>query len=297
MGQAQSSVDQIDNLHAIEYNDRVYRFIYPEIPQNSFHFICKTGTFYEIEMLEDMHKRLKRGDLTIDVGANIGNHTVFMAGICGCDVIALEAFPQTFQILNRNVDINQLGETVTTLNVAAGAMTGYGEARLAAPNNYGQITIQYTCAETEIRVCRLDDLEMPRAPRLIKIDVEGGELEVLRGAKTLISRSYVLIYVETLHEQAFDEVSAFLGSLGYHVIAFFGPAMFLFAKAGDPMFESQDEAPGSALARLCMHHHAEIEVARAKARRFRDSAAYQVGFAVTAPFKLLAALFKRWRAP
>jgi FkbM family methyltransferase len=279
----------------IEYGGRTYRFVDPEIPQDPIYYIRKTGAFYEPEMLDDMRGRLKSGDLVVDVGANIGNHALFIAGACECDVVAIEPYQQTFNILRKNININDLANKIVAINVAIGDASGYAETMIGTPVDYGRLAFIRSDELSTVRMQRLDDLDLARPPRLVKIDVEGGEMAVLRGAEQLLRTFDILVYVEALSEQAYGEVFTFLDRLGYRAITFFAPAMFLFAKPGDALFASEGSAPGSDLGRLCMRYHAEIDGAKAKARRFRDSAAYQVGFVITAPFKLLGDLFKRWR--
>jgi FkbM family methyltransferase len=253
------------------YADSRYRFLKPDVPQRSFDMICRNGLFYENKILKDMRQRVRGGELVIDVGANIGNHTVFLAGVCNCDVIALEPFQKSFELLIRNIDINKLGKRVTPINVAAGARAGFGDVCLSTTADYGQAVIRETTALAGIRIVPLDELVLPRQPRILKIDVEGSESAVLKGAETLITRARPLIYVETLNEEAFDEVCTFLNRMEYRVLNFFHPATFLFASTGELVLASPNYDPGVQLGRLCLRYCAERYKTDSKLLRLKDT--------------------------
>ena len=258
------------SVFEFDYDGATYRFAEPDLLQNSFHSIRKNGVFYERQVLEDMRQRLTAGELVIDVGAHIGNHAVFLAGVCRCDVIALEPYPKTFEVLARNLELNQLNQRVTAINLAAGAKPGYGRPSLPATANDGQISIRAADAETEIRIEPLDAIDLPRPPRMLKIDVEGGELDVLKGAERLIARSRPLIYIEALNEHAFEDMCQFLYNMNYRALKFFEPAMFLFMSMQDAGYASQDCATASQLARQCLRYHGEAKTARTRLSKSKD---------------------------
>lgn len=133
--------------------------------------------------------RLKPGDTFVDVGANIGYFTLLAASCVGQNGwgVAIEASPSIFDLLNENLELNNIGSRVRTVNLAAsdqdGTLTVYG----GPSDNLGLTTMvpnHDLQIETTISAKPLKDIltegEIADA-RLIKIDVEGLEGPVVRG--------------------------------------------------------------------------------------------------------------------
>lgn len=126
---------------------------------------------------------LRKDDLFLDVGANIGSYTVLASGAVGAKSISFEPVCTSFQCLVDNIHLNRLVDCVTPLNVAVGSEEG--ELEMMADQDTinrvlkGQI---YSGAKVKVPVVTLDGVLAGRAPKLIKIDREGYESEVLRGA-------------------------------------------------------------------------------------------------------------------
>jgi FkbM family methyltransferase len=133
--------------------------------------------------------RLEPGDTFVDVGANIGYFTMLAASCIGQNgwSVAIEASPSIFDLLNENLEINNIGSRVRTVNLAAsdqdGILTVYGGPSgnlgltTMVPNHDLQI-------ETTIGAKPLNEIlteEEIAGARLIKIDVEGLEGPVVRG--------------------------------------------------------------------------------------------------------------------
>lgn len=140
---------------------------------------------------------LRRGDVAIDVGANVGAYTRRMACVVenAGHIIAIEPIRQTFQILSSNTwDL----PNVTLLNAAASYQAGW--ASMEVPHvdgieNFYRASITPT-GRWQLRTMTLDSLELDRVA-LIKIDTEGHELEVLQGAETLLLRHRPILIIET----------------------------------------------------------------------------------------------------
>lgn len=125
---------------------------------------------------------LRPGDVALDIGANIGVFTVAMAQFVGPQgaVYAFEPQRIVFQMLCGNVALNELGN-VKTLPNAVGATAGRTKVptlNYGGVNNFGGLAVGGDAGE-DVAVIRVDDLELP-AVRLMKIDVEGMEMDVLR---------------------------------------------------------------------------------------------------------------------
>ena len=143
--------------------------------------------------------------LVIEAGANMGVHTIPMARALGArTLLALEPQPVIFQQLCANLALNGL-MNVTALPYACGSATG--AVRIETPDylqpgNFGGASVgapgRAAAREAIVQCVRLDDLVGDDAERvgLIKIDVEGMELEVLRGARGILERWRPVLYVE-----------------------------------------------------------------------------------------------------
>ena len=143
---------------------------------------------------------LHPGGSFVDVGANIGLYTV-AAGYAvghGGRVIAVEPTPGTAEVLAHNVRLNGLLETgvVTILQVAVGEAAG--RAQLATHSeDSGHNSLYLTGDEDEVvqvEVAPLDDLVPVGTPvDVVKIDVEGAELAVLRGMRRVAEENPAMV--------------------------------------------------------------------------------------------------------
>jgi hypothetical protein len=90
------------------------------------------GYFYEIEELAIIARHFRPGSIMLDVGANIGNHTIYAAKFLGARrIICIEPNPEAIKILRINVDLNQLHEQVDMRYLGLGLSDGPGAAVIA----------------------------------------------------------------------------------------------------------------------------------------------------------------------
>lgn len=231
MGDSQAP-DQ-SSVIAFEYRGVEVRFDLPDRQDHIQKTIARDKTFYEADLLEDIRYRVLPGQLALDIGANIGNHTLFLAKICGLKVVAFEPLPHLHEILTHNIELNELADRVTARNVAVGAETGRGRMVSPDPNNLGQSRLQRQEQGTT-EVLALDSLSFDQPVSLLKIDVEGMELDVLRGAEQLIGRDLPLIYIEAAEWEEQREVQQFLSRYPYHCVARYNwTPTYLFMPAVD----------------------------------------------------------------
>ncbi len=139
------------------------------------------------------------GDLVLDVGANIGAHTVALARLVDSSgvVLAFEPIRFLYQLLCGNVALNGLAH-VHTHHVAVGREAGalrVPPIDFTIPDNYGGVPLGGWQHGEHVPVLRLDDISVPRCD-FIKIDVEGMEQQVIEGAWMLINRFRPVLYVE-----------------------------------------------------------------------------------------------------
>ncbi len=164
-------------------------------------------TFYEQDVLEKLRERLSRrqgAGAAVDAGAFIGSHSIYFAKFCGLKpVLAFEANPNTFPCLLQNIDMNQATGTVIPMNKALGSGPGYAKVIPGDNTNQGHSSVAFNAGQTSesVRVSAIDDeveaaLGTTRRVALIKIDVEGAELEVLNGAKRTIRACRPVLCIE-----------------------------------------------------------------------------------------------------
>ncbi|MCX6079910.1 MAG: FkbM family methyltransferase [Chloroflexi bacterium] len=141
---------------------------------------------------------LKSDDVVIDVGANIGTHTVFFSKKVESGMVcAFEPQRITYEFLCANLALNGL---VNVLPIQAGAGDRPGETLIPVLNpliaqNFGNLKLEGHSAGELVKVLPLDALDLKRC-NLIKIDVEGMELKVLNGAEKTIRNCRPFLFVE-----------------------------------------------------------------------------------------------------
>lgn len=170
-------------------------------------FIRRHGQPYELPLLEHIHDLGLTG-AAVDVGANIGNHALWLATVCGLRVEAFE--PVFHRELAANVRANQLQKMVTIHPVALGDRDG--TARHVGPHG------KLDPGSGKIAVRRLDDYDLSDIA-LLKIDVEGMEAAVLRGAEQTIRRNQPIIFAEEWDTDPHwhDAIAEVLTSCGYEM--------------------------------------------------------------------------------
>lgn len=193
-----------------------------------FRMLHSTGQFYEEQLLSFISTLVEPGDLVLDVGANIGNHTVFFAGPMGCTVESYEALPVLLPSLTANVMDNFLDEKVEIIPSAVGASSGRLGIRSWDPQNVGSTSLE-TRDGGPIAMTTLDVKSRTVPVRLIKIDVEGMELDVLAGARTTIGRDRPVLVIEARDEEMDRQLRHWLADHDYVVLGVFNATATLVA--------------------------------------------------------------------
>lgn len=165
------------------------------------------GSFYETEELELIRKHVPANASVVEVGANIGNHTVYFEKVLRCRRnVVFEPNPQAIAALRLTLQLNGLRRVDTShLGVALSDREGLGEL-LIPSTNLGGASFEHH-ATGSIR-CLPGDTVLGRSPvDFIKIDVEATEMQVLAGMRKLISRCRPTIFIEVdaANEEAFHE--------------------------------------------------------------------------------------------
>jgi FkbM family methyltransferase len=171
---------------------------------------------YERDEIAFVRRILKPGDTAIDVGAHIGFFTMQMAAMVGPTgrVYAFEPFDANADLLERSIAENRFGDRVVFKRSAVGA--AQGSATLTFPvetlNSGGAYLLREGTAplsgnlKKQVPLVALDDIEVRRPVRFIKMDVEGAEPQVIRGAVRLLKEDRPAILSE-LHPTQLERAS------------------------------------------------------------------------------------------
>lgn len=142
------------------------------------------------EMLFLLHC-LEEDDLFADVGANVGAYTLLASGVCKCKTYAFEPIPSTYKKLNANIELNKLDQEVKSFNIGAGAQDStlqFTNSPNTAMNHVVSPADTLQQETIDVKIKTLDAFfDQHRRPDLLKIDVEGFEMQVLLGASFCLS--------------------------------------------------------------------------------------------------------------
>jgi len=136
---------------------------------------------------------LKKGDIVVDVGANIGYYSLLSAAAVGINgyVYAIEAHPKTFSYLQRNINFNTF-KNIQCFHTALGNKSGEIKFSNKDSDDLNQVDSD---GEISVPIIRLDDLPIHNSRiHLLKIDVEGYEKFVLEGAACLLNKTDVILF-------------------------------------------------------------------------------------------------------
>jgi FkbM family methyltransferase len=196
-----------------------------------YNTIVKTRCFYEIDLLEYMYfirnHFPKENALAIDVGANIGNHSIFFRYFLADHLIAVEPNSELVPILEKNLNRNV--DNYSIYDCALGATDGLGTLFYpdGATNNSGMAKIDPDGPNNTTRITTLDSIvenwienhDGEGAVSIIKIDVEGMEMAVLKGARNTLLKNRPNLFIEAATPEEFRELDTYLGKLGYKAIS------------------------------------------------------------------------------
>ncbi len=205
--------------------------------------IHETQDFYERPLLDYLASAFGGREVAfVDVGANIGNHSVFMGATLGARLLCIEPRHETFARLQRNLEASGLTSQATCVHAAVGSEEATGVSVITEQGNLGACEVVIRKAqegELEVRVHALDDIAEPflaghEGPIVVKIDVEGMESQVVAGMSRILRRYRPTIVVECVSDSGFVSLSRHLRRLDYGVATmFFKSATFVCAPASE----------------------------------------------------------------
>jgi len=171
---------------------------------------------YETSEIQFVRSIVKPGDTVVDVGAHIGFFTIHLAALVGAGgrVYAFEPFEANLVLLERSVAENRFRDRVRARRAAVGATSG--TATLTFPRETLNTGGAYLLPDggaplpgnltARVPLVALDDLDLAAPVRFLKMDVEGAEPQVLRGAMRLLERDRPVILSE-LHPTQLQRAS------------------------------------------------------------------------------------------
>lgn len=203
------------------------------VPQYNYEYYCRIE---KGDFTPDRESEIRgffvprRGDVVIDVGAHIGRYSMTGSRLVGKEgkVIAIEASPSNYEMLNRNIKLNRL-TNVLTVNCAA--FSKEATVKLYEPDETASIynTVMSSRADVnhakyaEVNASALDSIIgstgfSTSSIDWIKIDVEGAELEVLKGATQILSACRDISLLVEVHDirdcNHFGNIVEFLSRFG-----------------------------------------------------------------------------------
>lgn len=189
-----------------------------------FRLIKNEQQFYEFDLLDLVRRLPFAPGSFVDVGANLGNHTVFFARIMERYTHAFEVSAKNRTALNANVEANAIDGLVTVHDYGL-----HSENTLATivenPENMGQTRVVSfeSHDDSAVELKRLDSvISVDERVALIKVDVEGAELDVLRGAEAILDRDHPVCLVEGHPGPRFEELARFFAARLYRPVQILG---------------------------------------------------------------------------
>lgn len=210
--------------HVLQTIHGVELLIDPSVDKGVELSLFETGTYEKgtIQLLNDL---LKPGSTFLDIGANIGLLSAIASKRVGANgkVIAVEANPKTVEILRHNLALNHC-ENVEIYPLALGSENGTATLYENWDVNRGGASLLSQGDDTgiEVPVRRLDELLTDETVDVLKIDVEGFELEVLKGGLELLKTQQPVLIIEVSEQRENEkgvspqEIYAFVQMLGQY---------------------------------------------------------------------------------
>lgn len=205
-------------IASITVGDRIIRLVV-EDPDDCIQSWHLGHRFYEEEELEIIARFFPRGGVFVDIGANVGNHSIYSAVVLGAKrVIAFEPNPEACAILRKNVELNDLGGVIDLTHLGTGLSDRFEEASIALrpANNLG--AVRFAPSEHGIPFFPGDSLLAEEPLDFLKIDVEMMEMRVLAGLRRVIATRRPQIFIE-IGNDLISTFRSWVAVNGYKIVA------------------------------------------------------------------------------
>jgi FkbM family methyltransferase len=188
-----------------------------------------TGT-REPQLAYILKRIVKKGGVILDLGANIGYYCMMLCNLCGPEgfVYAVEPFPGNFDLLKKNIDLNGMGSRVEALPIAVGSEIGTSTFHLSVYNNMHTCVPQNSDGLANTKGLTGETLEVPtvdlssfliekRSIELIRMDIEGFEVDVLKGLREAVSKElFTGDIVFEIHRPKYSKERSLVKELEYY---------------------------------------------------------------------------------
>lgn len=212
-----------------EYRSKVFDIEGVSEDDYIYKSILRADTFYEVDLLEYIESvksffpSVRGRNVAIDIGANIGNHSIFLSSFIADHLIAIEPNPDVLPKLRRNLSKNGCNYTLYECAVGESESKGSIVVPKSMNDNIGATRVDPKDTDGKIEVLTLDSVisswkkneKNDISVSLIKIDVEGMEPQVLKGAKDTIIEYTPHIFAEAATKEEFERINDCLQPLGY----------------------------------------------------------------------------------
>ena len=182
-----------DNLIKVRFIENIFFYAKKKLTGVTGNIYTGLHEFSDMSFL--IHY-LNEEDKFMDIGANVGTYSLLASGIKKCETLSFEPAPLTFEILEKNIFLNELGNLVTSLQKCVGSNHQQVNFTLNedTTNHIEKLETAFT---TIVETVKVDDFLNSFKPTFLKIDVEGFETEVLKGAvETLANKELNVIIIE-----------------------------------------------------------------------------------------------------
>ena len=166
----------------------------------------RKGMFYEPKEMAAIKAYFPLGGVFVDIGANVGNHSLFVAGFMApSKIIPFEPNPAAYRLLMANIGINGFQDVfdLDHLGVGLSDIPAVGYAMVFQPRNLGGSRMEPQ-EKGGLEVVMGDEALKDIKPDMIKVDVEGMEMMVLRGLEETIRRARPVMLLEIDDENNAD---------------------------------------------------------------------------------------------
>jgi FkbM family methyltransferase len=149
----------------------------------------------EPDTIKWLDENMKASDVLYDIGANVGAYSLYAAQVHGTRVMAFEPSPSTFHVLLENIHLNRLGDKIKPFNIPLSSSTELKEFKYATLSSGAASHAGLEASEggsyigQPVFTLSLDDLVLKykvERPTFMKIDVDGHELDILKGAREIL---------------------------------------------------------------------------------------------------------------
>ncbi len=184
---------------------------------------CWLGS-YEYSKQQLFAERIRYGSIVFDIGAHVGFYTLLASELVGSDgrVYAFEPVPRNLFYLKRHLQLNRI-TNVTVIEAAVSDSSGVAYFDEGPGSSMGHLSAQGTCLVKTIALDEMISGKQIPVPDCLKVDVEGAEMLVLRGAESLLTQSHPIIFLATHSNVIHQQCCHLLDSLDYALHPINGP--------------------------------------------------------------------------